>query len=334
MGGDHAPCEIVRGVGEALDKYPGRYHLVVVGVKEQIDAELSAIGKLDHPDLTVLHASQVVRMDDSPAAAIRSKRDSSINVCIDQVKKGKAQAAFCAGNTGAAVAATVLKLRTLEGIERPGIATVFPSPTGRFLLLDAGATVDCKPIHLVHYAIMGDAYARSILSMPNPRVGVLSVGQEESKGNDLTRETFRILRTIPDINFVGNVEGHDLFAETVDVVVCDGFVGNVVLKCCESLARALSRIIKEKLKKTVVRKAGYLLSRNAYLELKQMSDVSEYGGAPLLGVNGVCIIGHGSSSARGVCNGIRVAGEVVEQRVNDHILERIKHLGMGSGKLG
>ena len=168
--------------------------------------------------------------------------------------------------------------------------------------------------------------------MPNPRIGVLSVGEEDSKGNELTRETFRILKTIPDIIFVGNVEGHDLFAETVDVVVCDGFVGNVVLKCCESLAKALGHIIKQKLKKTVIRKAGYLLSRNAYRELKQLSDVDEYGGAPLLGVNGVCIIGHGSTSARGVRNGLRVAGEVVEQRVNDHILERVKHLGMGSGK--
>jgi len=196
------------------------------------------------------------------------------------------------------------------------------------VLLDAGATVDSKAIHLVHYAIMGDVYARHILGYSTPRVGVLSVGSEESKGNELSKETFKLLRELPDIQFVGNVEGHDLFGGEVDVVVCDGFVGNVTLKCCESLARAVSHILRKNLKKTLWRKLGYLLSRNAYRELKQVTDYAEYGGAPLLGVNGVCIIGHGSSSPRAVENALRVAGEFILHKVNERIVERIDHLGL------
>jgi glycerol-3-phosphate acyltransferase PlsX len=258
----------------------------------------------------------------------RSKRKSSINVAVDLVKAGTADAVVSAGNTGAAVASTVLKLRTLPGIERPGISTIFPTPSGHFVLLDAGSTVDCKPMHLVHYAIMGDVYQRHILGTENPRIGLLNVGDESVKGNDLTKQTFKLLSNLKQLNFIGNVEGHDLFTGDVDVVVCDGFVGNVVLKTCESLAGMLGDFLKNSLKKTWVRKFGYLLSRGAYQELRNLADHAEWGGAPLLGVNGVCIIGHGSSSPKAVRNAIRVAGEFVQHQVNTHIVNRVQNLGL------
>ena len=328
MGGDFAPRAIVEGVGEALDRLGDGIRLVVVGIQEQIESELSRIGKLGDPRLELVHAPEVVRMDDSPAAAIRTKRRSSINLAVDLVKQGEAKAVVSAGNTGAMVASTVLKLRTLPGIERPGIGTVFPSPTGHFVLLDAGSTVDCKPMHLVHYAVMGDVYQRHILGVKNPRIGLLNVGDESVKGNDLTKQTFKLLESIDQLNFIGNIEGHDLFTGRVDVVVCDGFVGNVVLKTCESLACMLSDILKRNLKKNWIRKLGALLSRNAYRELQSFGDHAEWGGAPLLGVNGVCIIGHGSSCPRAVGNAIRVAGEFVQHQVNEHIVGRIQNLGL------
>ena len=328
MGGDFAPRAVIEGVGEALAQLPGDFQLLLAGDQARVEEELARVGRKGDPRVRVVHASEVVEMHDPPATAIRAKKDSSINVAVDLVKRGEAEAVFSAGNTGAMVASTVLKFRMLPGIERPGIAAVFPSPAGRFVLLDAGANVDAKPVHLVHYAIMGDVYARHILHIQDPRVGILSVGSEDVKGNELTKEVFRMLKGIPDLNFVGNVEGHDLFSGHVDVVVCDGFVGNVVLKCCESLASAVGHILKDCLGKTLFRKAGYLLSRNAYRELKQMTDYAEYGGAPLLGIDGVCIIGHGSSSPKAVRNAIRVAGEFVQHQVNRHIVTRVEHLGL------
>jgi glycerol-3-phosphate acyltransferase PlsX len=327
MGGDYAPRVVIDGIGEWLDRHPGSATLAVVGDEAQVRAELRRIGKESDPRLTVVHAPDTIRMDEAPAAAVRSKRRSSINVAVDLVKQGQAQAFFSAGNTGACVASTVLKWRVLPGISRPGIATVFPSPEGNFVLLDAGSTVDCDPVNLAHYAIMGDVYCTQILGKPSPRVGLLNVGGEDVKGNDLAKESFKLLSGMSGLNFIGNVEGHDLFSGRVDVVVCDGFVGNVVLKTCESLAVAIGKVLKAKLSKNVVRKLGYVLSRGAYTELKQMVDYAEFGGAPLLGVDGVCIIGHGSSCARAVCNGIRVAEAFVQHQVNDHIAERVQALG-------
>ncbi|MBT3376890.1 MAG: phosphate acyltransferase PlsX [Lentisphaerae bacterium] len=331
MGGDFAPRAIIEGVAAALndDVFADPCAFLLVGDEAVLSQELARVDIAGDSRLEIVHASQAVAMDDAPATALRSKRDSSINVAVGLVKDGRAGAVVSAGNTGAAVASTVVKLRMLAGVERPGIATIFPSPTGPFVLLDAGATVDCKPMHLVHYAIMGDVYARRILGHANPRIGVLSVGGEETKGNELSKETFKLLSRLDNIRFVGNVEGHDLFGGEVDVVVCDGFVGNVTLKCCESLAKAVSHILRRNLEKTSLRKLGYLLSRNAYRELKQVTDYAEYGGAPLLGVNGVCIIGHGSSSPRAVTNALRVAGEFILHQVNEHIVERIEHLGLG-----
>jgi len=332
MGGDFAPRAIVEGVGEFLDCQGDGYRLLLVGEQTQLEQELSRIGKRGDPRLDIVHANEIVHMHEAAAATMRAKRGASINVAVDLVKKGEASAVVSAGHTGAAVASTVVKLRMLPGIERPGIAPVFPSPAGHFVLLDAGANVDCKPIHLVHYAVMGDAFARHILQRPQPRIGLLSVGGEDSKGNDLTKGAFKLLEEIKDLNFVGNVEGHDLFSGKVDVVICDGFVGNAVLKCCESLAEAVGHILKEKLQKNPLRTLGYLLSRGAYRELRSMTDYAEHGGAPLLGVNGVCIISHGASSPRAVRNAIRVAGEFVEHQVNQQIVTRVEHLGLAPAK--
>lgn len=328
MGGDYAPRVVIDGVGEWLDRHPGGVTLFLVGDEAQVRAELERIGKAADSRVTVVHAPDIIRMDEAPAAAVRTKRRSSINVAVDLVKQGQAQAFFSAGNTGACVASTVLKWRVLPGISRPGIATVFPSPEGNFVLLDAGSTVDCDPLNLVHYAVMGDVYSRHILGKSNPRVGLLNVGGEDVKGNDLAKESFKLLSGIESLNFIGNVEGHDLFSGRVDVVVCDGFVGNAVLKTCESLAHAISKVLRTNLSKNLMRKLGYLLSRGAYIELKQMVDCAEFGGAPLLGVDGVCIIGHGSSCSRAVRNGIRVAEEFVRHQVNERIAEQVKAAGL------
>ena len=327
MGGDNAPETVLEGVKLALEAGTPADKIVLVGPPEDLRARLDRLNIGSDPRVCVEEATQVVEMHESPAKALRAKRKSSIAVATELVREGEVQAIVSAGHTGATVASTVLKLRSLPHIERPGIATVFPLPSGPFVLLDAGANVDAKPLHLVHYAVMGEVYAQHILGIHNPRVGLLSVGGEALKGNELTKSVFNMLSRVPQLNFLGNVEGHDLFENKVDVVVCDGFVGNVVLKCCESLAGALSHIIKENLQKTFMRKAGAYLSRNAYYELKRTTDADEYGGAPLLGINGVCIIGHGSSSPRGIQNAIRVAGEFVDHQVNDVIVNRVQALG-------
>ena len=331
MGGDHAPRAIIEGVREACELLGDDLHLYLVGDKDRVRAELKDTGQEGDSRIEVVHAPDVIAMGDSPASAIRSKRKSSINVAVGLVKSGEADAVFSAGNTGATVASTVLKLRMLPGIERPGIATVFPSLTGHFVLIDSGSTVDCKPEHLTHYGIMGEVYQRHILGTASPRVGLLNVGGEHSKGNELSKEAFRRLQDIPDMDFIGNVEGDDLFNGHVDVVVCDGFVGNVVLKSSESLAGAIAEMLRRNLSRNWLRKLGYLLSRGAFRELRQTCHHSEFGGAPLLGVNGICIIGHGASSPKAVRNAIRVAGEFVSHEVNAHIVARVEQYGLRPG---
>lgn len=327
MGGDFAPRAIVEGVGQALDgSLPWISKILLVGDQVRLQSELERLGLTGDARVELVHADQVVGMEESPATAVRSKRRASINVAVDLVKQGRAEAVVSAGHTGAAVAATVLKLRTLPGVERPAIATLMPSPHGHFLVLDVGSNVECKPLHLLQYAIMGDVYERVIRGKSSPRIGLISVGGETGKGNDLTKEAFKLLQNTPQLNFVGNIEGHDLFNGSVDVVLCDGFTGNVVLKTCEGLAKAIGSILKQSLKKTPVRMLGALLSQGAFRELKELCDYAEAGGAPLLGVNGVCIIGHGSSNPRAVRNAIRVAGEFVHYQVSRHITDRIQEL--------
>jgi glycerol-3-phosphate acyltransferase PlsX len=243
-------------------------------------------------------------------------------MATDLVKHGQADAVLSAGNTGGMVAAASIKLRTLPGVDRPGIATVMPTKTSNFVLLDAGANVEGKPRHLMHYAIMGDIYAREVLGKSRPRVGLLSVGTEEAKGNDLTVETFKLCSAL-DLNFIGNVEGHDLFREELDVVVCNGFVGNIVLKTCESLALHMMRWLKDELTATPIRRLGAALSKNAFRALKNRIDTENYGGAPLLGVNGVVTISHGSSSARAICNAVQHTVEAVDHHINEHIIDAV-----------
>ena len=327
MGGDNAPACNIRGTCQAMSDFPDIRKFLLVGDSEIMKGELDLIQpSVDESRIELVHASQSITMSEPSSTALRQKKDSSITIAAELLKNKQADALVSAGHTGAAVAATVVKTRTLQGIERPGIAAVMPTPTGgSFLVLDVGANVDCKPIHLAQYALLGEAYSRYILQTPEPRVGILSFGGEEQKGNELTKNAFKLLKQMP-INFIGNIEGHDLFTNEIDVVVCDGFVGNVMLKACESMARAISQILKASMRKSPVRMAGALLSKNAFRELKELTDHEEYGGAPLLGINGNCIIAHGSSTPKAVRNAIRVAAEMVNNRVNEHIIEKVSSI--------
>jgi glycerol-3-phosphate acyltransferase PlsX len=326
MGGDFAPREIVKGAVEAARGLPGIEKLFLVGNEAAIKAELALYGETP-ACIEIRHASEVIEMGDSPALALRRKRDSSIMRAVELVKSGEAEAIYSAGSTGAAVGASQLRLRTMDKVDRPAIATVMPSIAGPFVLLDAGATPDCTPKMLVEFAIMGSIYAEHILNIKNPRVGLMSIGEEDSKGSKSTKEAFQMLEKVP-LNFIGNVESHDMFEGSVDVVVCDGFVGNVVLKTSEGAAHAMIQWIKASFSASPVRKlgAGILKASGAFAELKQKTDPEAYGGAPLLGVKGVCIIGHGSSSSFAVYNGIRVAGAAIAQKVNHLIEEKINEV--------
>ena len=326
MGGDFAPREIVKGAVEASRGLAGIEKLFLVGDETAIKAELALYGNVP-ACIEIRHASEVVEMGDSPALALRRKRDSSIMRSVELVKDGLADAIFSAGSTGAAVAASMLRLRTMDKVDRPAIAAVMPSIKGPFVLLDAGATPDCTPKMLAEFAIMGSIYAENILNIVNPRVGLMSIGEEDSKGSKSTKEAFQILEKTR-LNFIGNVESHDMFEGAVDVVVCDGFVGNVVLKTSEGAAHAMIQWIKESFSASMVRKmgAGILKASGAFAELKKKTDPEAYGGAPLLGVKGVCIIGHGSSSSFAVYNAIRVAGTAIEQKLNYLIEEKINEV--------
>ncbi len=330
MGGDFAPRNIVEGVGLALDAAPGLCNIILVGDRRQMADQLVRLGKSGHPNIELVHAEQVVEMNEAPAAAVRGKPKSSIAIAVDLVKQGAAQAVFSAGHTGAAVASAVLKMRPLPGVERPAIATVFPNRKGRFLLLDAGASVDCRSQHLAQFAAMGEVYSRHILGIANPRIGLLNIGEEPSKGNEMVKEAHELLTRLgrQSLNFVGNVEGSNMFDDLCDVLVCDGFVGNIALKCSEGTSRLVSDLLRHFLKRTTIRKLGALLSRNAYRDIKDVADHSEYGGAPLLGVNGVCIIGHGSSCPNAVANAIRVGRESVEREISQHIQDRMVELNL------
>lgn len=326
MGGDNAPAAVIDGVAMALDTFGDEFRLLCVGDQAQMEAELKRVGKLGDSRLELIHASQVIEMGEHPVSAVRRKRDSSINVAMNLVREGRAAAFFSAGNTGASVASAYFRLQMMKGLERPGIGACIPSENGHFLVLDAGASVDCVPLHLLHYAIMGSIYARQILKIENPRVGLMCNGTEEGKGNRATQGAFQLLQNAPNLNFIGNVEGHDLYSGHVDVVVCDGFVGNVILKCSEQLAKSIVALIKRSIMQRLKWKLGALMARGAFVEVKKAMDPSEYGGAPLLGVQGVVIIGHGNSDGKAVCNGIRAAGEAVRQRVNTLIAEQIQEL--------
>jgi len=325
MGGDFAPQEIVKGALQAATTLQGLKTLFLVGNETLIQAELNKHKGTIPSCIKIVHASQVVEMGDSPAVAIRRKKDSSIVRAVELVKDGKADAIFSAGNTGAAVAAATLKLRTLEGVTRPVIAAIMPTPKKPFILLDAGANPDSTPEMLQQYAVMGNIYSREILGEKNPTIGLLSIGGEAAKGNETTKKTFGLLEKT-ELNFVGNVESGDLFKGNVSVAVCDGFVGNVVLKTSEAVAKMISTWLKTMFKSNPLRMLGGLLSQGVFKEMKTHADPASYGGAPLLGANGVVIIGHGSSTAFATFNGICVAAEAINHDVNHLIKSELKRI--------
>ncbi len=325
MGGDLAPRETVRGAAQAAASLPSVSKVFLVGDEKAIGRELDGIPS-PSDKLEVRHASEVVGMDETPAQAVRRKRDSSIGRAVDMVKSGEADAVVSAGNTGAVVVAATLKLRTLQGVERPSIAAIMPTRDRPFVLIDAGANIDCNPALLAQFAAMGSVYSRVILGQADPVVGLLSIGGEEIKGNETTKETLKLLNQ-SRLNFCGNVEGHDLFEGETDVVVCDGFVGNIVLKTSESLASAIGHWMKDEFRRNPIRLLGVALLGGAVRAMKRRMDPEMYGGAPLLGVNGVCIITHGASSRRAIFHAIRVATDSVHHHLNEEIVAEIAALG-------
>lgn len=319
MGGDYAPREIVKGALQAAVEY--KMAVILVGDEKQVRAEL---GDCDAGGLvSIVNAPEVIEMREHPAVAVRRKKNSSIVRATQLVKEGEASALVSAGSTGAAMASALLGLGRIKGIDRPAIAGVLPSEKGFTVLLDAGANVDCKPQHLLQFGVMGYLYAKKILGIVNPRVGLLSNGEEETKGNETTLAAYPLLSGA-GINFIGNVEGRDIFRGTVDVVVCDGFVGNIVLKAGEGMVGALFKMMKEEITKSLLAKMGTVMAEPALKGVKRRLDYAEYGGAPLLGVNGVSIICHGSSTAKAVKNAIRVAGESVENCLVEAIRDSIE----------
>jgi glycerol-3-phosphate acyltransferase PlsX len=319
MGGDNAPVATVKGAVLAAQEYGS--HIIIVGVKDVLERELAKYKK-PLPNIEIYHASETIDMHDAPAASVRKKKDSSINVAVKLVKEGKGDAMVSAGNTGAVVCSTTLYLRLLKGIDRPGISVVAPTLKGASLIIDVGANIDPKPGHLFQYGMMGDVYSRAILRKFNPTVGLLNIGQEASKGTDFIKKSYELFSK-SRLNFLGNVEGRDLFNGRCDVIVCDGFVGNIVLKVSESLAESLSALLKRELGESFITRLGALFSKSALKAMKREMDYAEYGGAPLLGIDGICIICHGSSNAKAIKNAIRVAGEFVDHKVNQHIMEAI-----------
>jgi phosphate acyltransferase len=317
MGSDRAPRPEIEGAIQAARHFGTR--VLLIGPEEELQAELDRHPWASRLPLEVVHASQVITMEDKAVQAVRAKRDSSIRVGLRLVREGRAAGFVTAGNTGAAMATAKMVLGALPGVDRPALAAVFPTAIGTgAMLLDVGANVDSRPENLEQFAVMGEIYFRSIFGTRRPSVGLLSIGEEETKGNELTREAFQLLKRLP-LNFVGNVEGRDLYNGEVDVIVTDGFVGNVALKTSEGVANLVRSALKEALKATITRQVGYLLSRSAFTDFKKRLDHTEYGGAPLLGVKGVCIITHGSSNANAIKNAIRVASEFASSGVNEKI---------------
>jgi phosphate acyltransferase len=321
MGGDHGCGVVIEGAKRAVHADKRITGLYLVGDKMEIHAALPQGGFRDHR-VHVVHASEVLTMEDKPAAAVRRKKDCSIVRAIELVREGKADAVVSTGNTGGIFAAATLKLGRIPGVERGGIATVMPTPEHEFVLLDAGANIECKPMHLAHYAVMGSIYSREILHRRNPRVGLLSIGTEDSKGNELTLAAFALCRQL-ELNFIGNVEGHDLFKDRVEVVICDGFVGNVVLKTCESLALALFAMLKRELMASARRQLGALLAQNAFRAMKRRMDPEAYGGAQLLGFNGVVMKAHGAADERAIANALRVTADTLDHHLNQTIAREI-----------
>jgi phosphate acyltransferase len=330
MGSDHCPRPEVEGALQAAKAFDVK--VILVGREEVLKTELDR-----HPDwrslpIDVHHASEVVTMEDTAGRALRGKKDSSIRVASRLVRDGEAQGVVSAGNTGAVMATTKMVQGMLPGVDRPALASAFPTLNGSpAVMIDVGANVDSNPHMLAQFAVMGDVYSRVIFHTENPRVGILSIGEEEHKGNQLTRDATPLLKTL-NLNFIGNVEGRDVYTGTVDVIVCDGFVGNVALKVSEGLVEVVREMLGESLKKSMQRKVGALLAQGAFADFKKRVDYTEYGGAPLLGLKGICIICHGRSNAKAVKNAIRVAAEFAAGKINDRLASELT--AWASGKAG
>ena len=322
MGGDNFPAPEIEGALQAVKALDVR--VILVGREEVIQKELKKHPGWEQFPIEIRHASEQITMEDSAGKALRQKKDSSIRIATRLVKSGEAQGVVSAGNTGAVMATAKIVQGMLPGVDRPALASMFPTLNGASaVMLDVGANVDCTPKMLCQFAIMGDAYSRVIFHTTNPRIGLLSIGEEDHKGNALTLEALQHLKELKDINFIGNVEGRDVYTGSVDVIVCDGFVGNVALKVSEGLVEVVGKMLKQYLNASTGRKLGALLARGAFQEFKKRVDYAEYGGAPLLGLNGVCIICHGRSPAKAIYNAIRVAREFAAGKVDERIASEL-----------
>lgn len=320
MGGDYAPAVTVEGAVETVNEYDD-FEVILFGDESQISKELK--GRRYPPRrIHIRHTSQVIGMHESPVTALRKKKDSSIRCAVDAVKNKEADAVVSAGNSGVAMAAALFVLGMSKGVARPAIAAIMPTLKGLFILIDAGANVDCTAENLLQFALMGNSYCKSIFKKQEPRVALLSIGEEDTKGNELTREAFKLLKEA-DINFIGNIEGKDIFLGDADVVVCDGFIGNIVLKTSEGLAEVIMKMLKREIAGMPTGRIGYLLMKPALKNFRKKTDYAEYGGAPLLGINGTCIISHGRSTALAIKNAIRVAVEFSRNNVHEVISREI-----------
>lgn len=320
MGGDNAPAVEIDGALQAIEEYG--YEIILVGDEALLSGELKKRGA-PTDKITIRNATQVIEMHDPAAISVRRKRDSSIVVGLELLKRGEADSFVSAGNTGAVVCAATLSLRLLPGIERPGIGTIMPNVTGTSFFIDVGANINPKPLHILQNGIMADAYMRYIMHRENPSVGLLSIGEEESKGTEFIKECHTLLSE-SKLNFIGNVEGRDIYSGKADIILCDGFVGNVILKVSESVVDTIVKLLKQEMRANLISAVGAVLSTSAFNGMKKKLDYSEYGGAPLLGVDGRCIISHGSSTPKAIKNAIRVAAEFVAQDVNRHIMEELE----------
>jgi glycerol-3-phosphate acyltransferase PlsX len=331
MGGDFAPAVTVEGAVEAVNDSTDT-EIVLVGDEPSIAKELS--GKRYPPTrLQIRHASQIVEMGEPALVAVRKKKDSSIRRAVELAKNHDADAVVSAGHSGVAMAMALFMFGASKGVDRPAIATIMPTLKGPFVLVDAGANVDCGPENLLQFALMGDAYCRTMFDNPEPKIALLSIGEEDTKGNVLTKEAFKLLKDSP-IRFIGNIEGKDIFTGAADVVVCDGFIGNIVLKTSEGLAEVIMKMLKREIADVTTGRVGYLLMKPALRNFKKKTDYAEYGGAPLLGINGTCIISHGRSSAKAIKNAIKVAAEFSRKRVYEIITEEINSVRSMGGKSG
>lgn len=328
MGGDNAPEVEVEGAVAAARQW--KIPVVLVGDQVRLEEALSRYS-ISGLDITIQHASEIVGMHDSPSDAVRKKKDSSVRVAFDLLRRGEVQAVVSAGNSGATMAVGMFLLKRIPGIDRPAIATILPNKKSQTVLLDGGANVDCKPVHLAQFGTMGAVYAKFMLGKDRPKVGVLSNGEEESKGNELAREAHKLLKQ-STLNYVGFVEGRDIFSGDIDVVVCDGFVGNVVLKVSEGLSEAIGDMLKGEIKQRFLAKLGYLLACPAFRAFKKKVDYAEYGGAPLLGIQGTGMICHGGSNARAIKNAIHMARESVSQRINERLITQLGLERDGAGE--